>query len=187
LNFNQIGNFTLLVLVLNVLVFSALKTYRGIVRFTGLQDAFRVLLSVLVSTTSILLVEYFLISQQDGIPDYTRLILYAVLSFLFLLGYRALVKQAFELIRNYRKVKKSVVIFGAGQAGLSTKRVLDNDIRNAFNIVGFIDDDKRKSSKSMDGVPIFTFDQFKLYQESNAVDELIISILNMIPRVKMKL
>jgi FlaA1/EpsC-like NDP-sugar epimerase len=179
LNFKQVGNFTLLVLVLNVLVFSALKTYRGIVRFTGLQDAFRVLLTVVVSTISILFVEYFLISQQDEIPDYTKLILYAVLSFLFLLGYRALVKQAFELIRNYRKVKKSVVIFGAGQAGLSTKRVLDNDIRNAFNIVGFIDDDKRKSSKSMDGVPIFTYEQFKLYQESNAVDELIISTLNM--------
>jgi FlaA1/EpsC-like NDP-sugar epimerase len=179
LNFKQIGNFTLLVLVLNVLVFSALKTYRGIVRFTGLQDAFRVLLSVFVSTTSILLVEYFLISQPDAIPDFTRIIVYAVLSFLFLLGYRALVKQAFELIRNYRKVKKSIVIFGAGQAGLSTKRVLNNDIRNAFNIVGFIDDDKRKSSKSMEGVPIFTFDQFKVYQETNAVDELIISTLNM--------
>jgi FlaA1/EpsC-like NDP-sugar epimerase len=179
LNFRQIGNFTLLVLVLNVLVFSALKTYRGIVRFTGLQDAFRVLLSVLVSTTSILLVEYFLISQPNAIPDFTRIIVYAVLSFLFLLGYRAMVKQSFELIRNYRKVKKSVVIFGAGQAGLSTKRVLNNDIRNAFNIVGFIDDDKRKSSKSMEGVPIFTFDQFKVYQETNAVDELIISTLNM--------
>jgi FlaA1/EpsC-like NDP-sugar epimerase len=120
-----------------------------------------------------------LISQNDGIPDYTRVILYAVLSFLFLIGYRALVKQTFELIRNYRKVKKSVVIFGAGQAGLSTKRVLNNEIRNAFNIVGFIDDDKRKSSKSMEGVPIFTFDQFKVYQETNAVDELIISTLNM--------
>jgi FlaA1/EpsC-like NDP-sugar epimerase len=179
LNFKQIGNFTLLVLVLNVLVFSALKTFRGIVRFTGLQDAFRVLLSVLVSTLSIFFVEYFLISQNDGIPDYTRVILYAVLSFLFLIGYRALVKQTFELIRNYRKVKKSVVIFGAGQAGLSTKRVLNNEIRNAFNIVGFIDDDKRKSSKSMEGVPIFTFDQFKVYQETNAVDELIISTLNM--------
>jgi FlaA1/EpsC-like NDP-sugar epimerase len=184
LNVKQIGNFTLLVLLLNVLVFSALKTYRGIVRFTGLQDAFRVLLSVLFSTTSILLVEYFLISLQGAVPDYTRITVYAVLSFLFLLGYRALVKQSFELIRNYRKVKKSVVIFGAGQAGLSTKRVLNNDIRNAFNIVGFIDDDKRKSSKSMDGVPIFTYDQFKIYQESNPVDELIISTLNMDPKRK---
>jgi FlaA1/EpsC-like NDP-sugar epimerase len=179
LNHKQVGNFTLLVLVMNVLVFSALKTYRGIVRFTGLQDAFRVLLSVMVSTLCIILVEYFLINQKDAIIDFTRIIVYAILSFLFLLGYRALVKQAFELIRNYRKVKKSVVIFGAGQAGLSTKRVLNNDMRNAFSIVGFIDDDKRKSSKSMDGVPIFTYDQFKLYQESNIVDELIISTLNM--------
>jgi FlaA1/EpsC-like NDP-sugar epimerase len=179
LNLKQIGNFTLLVLVLNILVFTSLKTYRGIVRFTGLQDAFRVLLSVLVSCISILLVEYFLIVQQNKSPDFTRLIVYAILSFLFLLGYRAIVKQSFELIRNYRKIKKSVVIFGAGQAGLSTKRVLNNDLRNAFNIVSFIDDDKRKSSKSMDGVPIFTYDQFKVYQESNAVDELIISTLNM--------
>ena len=179
LNLKQIGNFTLLVLVLNVLVFSSLKTYKGIVRFTGLQDAFRVLLSVLVSSFSILTVEYFLIVQENTLPDFTRLIVYAILSFLFLLGYRAIVKQSFEMIRNYRKIKKSVVIFGAGQAGLSTKRVLNNDLRNAFNIVGFIDDDKRKSSKSMDGVPIFTFDQFKAYQETNAVDELIISTLNM--------
>jgi FlaA1/EpsC-like NDP-sugar epimerase len=179
LNFIRIGNFTLLVLVLNVLIFLALKTYRGIVRYTGLQDAFRVFLSVLISAISILFVEYFLDSQQDAIPDFTRIILYAVLSFLFLLGYRALTKKAFELIRNYRKVKKSVVIFGAGQAGLSTKRVLNNDLRNAFNIIGFIDDDRRKSRNSIEGVFIFTFEQFKVYQKTNAVDELIISTLNM--------
>jgi FlaA1/EpsC-like NDP-sugar epimerase len=184
LNFRQIANFTLLVIVLNILVFLALKTYKGIVRFTGFQDAFRVLLAVVVSTASILLVEYFLISEKGTKHDFTWIVVYATLCFCFLLGYRTIVKQAFELIRNYRKVKKSVVIFGAGQAGISTKRVLSNDARNAFNIAGFIDDDKRKSSKSLDGVPIFTYDQFKIFQESNPIDELIISTLNMDPKRK---
>jgi FlaA1/EpsC-like NDP-sugar epimerase len=179
LDFKQISNFIFLVLVLNLLVFTSLKTYRGIVRFTGFQDAFRVFFSVLVSSISIFSVQYFLITHDNIASNFTLLTVYATFSFMFLLGYRVMVKQFFELIRNYRKVKKVVVIFGAGQVGVSTKRVLNNDLRNAFNIIGFIDDDRRKTSKSMDGVPIFTFEQFRVYQETNPVDELIISTFNL--------
>ena len=36
--------------IVNLLVFASLKTYSGIVRYTGLQDAFRIGLSVLSSS-----------------------------------------------------------------------------------------------------------------------------------------
>ena len=39
---NSIG----LLLIINTLVFNAIKTYSGIVRYTGLQDAVRIALSI---------------------------------------------------------------------------------------------------------------------------------------------
>ena len=176
LQWNDIFQIVLLSGFVNVLVFSSLRTYRGIVRFTGLQDAFRVFLSVVISTFVLFLIEIIYIDAASGFyVSNVLLIIYSILSFLFLLGYRVVVKYAFELIRNYKKSKKTVVIYGAGEAGLATKRVLMHDARTDFSVSAFIDDDRRKNSKSLDGVSIISFDQFRDLVSKSNIDDLVIS------------
>ena len=55
----------LLVGFVNTLVFASLRTYRGIVRFTGLQDAFRVFLSVAFSTGVLFLIQLIYIDVKS--------------------------------------------------------------------------------------------------------------------------
>ena len=74
-------------------------------------------------------------------------------------------------------MKKNVVIFGAGEAGVATKRVLEHDTQNNISLLAFIDDDRKKNNKVLDGIPIINFSELgKLVQEQE-VDELVIAAL----------
>ncbi|MFN5423113.1 MAG: polysaccharide biosynthesis protein [bacterium] len=174
-----------ILLLVNLMVFTALRTYRGIVRYTGLQDGLRVLASVLISTAALFFLQFLYEEEQHNLSlTGSLLILYAAFSFLFMLGYRILVKQGFSGLRNYNKSRKQVVIFGAGEAGVATKQVLANDTRTGFSVMAFIDDDKKKKSKSLDGISILSFEQFKQMAERTRIDELIISTFSITPARK---
>ena len=92
----------------------------------------------------------------------------------FYLGYRVLVKYGFNILRNLDKTKKNVVIYGAGQTGQATKRVLENE-NIGFSLIAFIDDDKRKDNKRIDGVPVTSFTSFMETAASHDIHEVIIA------------
>jgi FlaA1/EpsC-like NDP-sugar epimerase len=71
--------------------------------------------------------------------------------------------------------KKSVIIFGAGDTGVATQRVLENDGQSNIQIIAFIDDDRKKGSKNLNGAPIITFNAFKELANLQPIDELIIA------------
>jgi hypothetical protein len=43
-----------------------------------------------------------------------------------------------------------VVIFGAGETGVTTKRTLEHDTRTSFIVMALVDDDKKKSNGDKD-------------------------------------
>jgi FlaA1/EpsC-like NDP-sugar epimerase len=174
-------------LVINSLLFSFLRTFKGIVRYTGLQDALRVLLVASTSALAIYLQSYFLGFEAtviDGLPS--LLFLYALFFFLFLLGYRVIVKYTFHFLRSYNQIKKNIVIYGAGLAGQATKRVLENE-RIGFSLLAFVDDDKRKDNKYMDGAPVITFEKFKETALHDEIHEVIIASFSLPPERKNEL
>ena len=183
------GAFGLLVssFLINILVFLSIKTYRGIVRFTGLQDALRVMATVALSSLLIIIQFYLNNSFNGNDPAFnTMMVMYAVFFFLFLLGYRVLVKYGFNILRNLDKTKKNVVIYGAGQTGQATKRVLENE-NIGFSLIAFIDDDKRKDNKRIDGIPVTSFTSFMETAASHDIHEVIIANFGLSPERKNEL
>ena len=168
-------NTFVLILIVNVLVFTSIKTYSGIVRYTGIQDAVRIAISIVMSTLLLLLVSNFSSNQNTFLLGNVIIILYASFSFLSLISYRIGVKFLFSYAKNYKMKKKTVVIFGAGEVGVATKRVLEHDTQNNINLLAFIDDDRKKTKKVLDGVPIVSFSEFSDMLQTNEVDELIIA------------
>ena len=162
--------------IVNLLVFASLKTYSGIVRYTGLQDAFRIGLSVL-SSSVILFFFTSDILHYSATFLFTKsiIIIYATLSFLGLITYRVMVKFLFSYSRNYSMQKKNVVIFGASSAGVATKRVLEHDTINNIQILAFIDDDKKKNNKGLDGINIIDFNEFTKLIQKEPVAELVLA------------
>ena len=114
LEWNIIFDSILLSGIINAVVFVAVRTYRGIVRYTGMQDAIRIFLGVGLSVGILFLAQWLF---PNTIPNqvYSNIVLfvYGTFSFIFLLVYRIAVKQGFQVVRNYRSSKKNVVIFGA--------------------------------------------------------------------------
>ena len=173
-NWQHMLNATLLMLLVNALVFTTTKSYTGIVRYTGVQDALRIAIAVGMSSFIILVINTVALGISTILSLTTLVIaLYTIFSFLFLISYRVLVKYLFAYAKNYKMQKKSVVIFGAATTGVATQRVLENDGLANIQVIAFIDDDRKKGSKNLNGAPIISFNEFKEMAVLKPVDELI--------------
>ena len=126
LSWESVFNTFVLVTIINTLVFTSIKTYSGIVRYTGIQDAFRISVSILASAAFLFIVNNVSYQyNQEFTLGSAVVIVYACFSFLILVSYRVLVKFLFAYAKNYKMKKKSVVIFGAADIGVATQRVLE--------------------------------------------------------------
>jgi len=158
------------VLAVNLVVFHLFKSYSGIIRYTSAQDTFRILFAVIFSTgVSIILNLFF---NPDLIPNVV-IVMEGLISFAFLIAYRILVKYFFLYVKNLKLDKIRVIIYGAGEAGVATKRTLDHDARVNKNVVAFVDDDERKVGKTIDGIKILDAKNLEELVRDLEVDEII--------------
>jgi FlaA1/EpsC-like NDP-sugar epimerase len=162
------------VVFVNSLVFLNVQTFTGIVRYTSAQDSFRILFSVLLSSILI----FFVHAVSMGIwSTYflgnITLILYSLLSFVMLITYRVVVKFFFMYIKNATLTKVKVIIYGAGEAGVATKRTFDHDQKVNKTIIAFVDDDPKKFGKAIDGVKILDASRLEQMIVSHELDEVI--------------
>jgi FlaA1/EpsC-like NDP-sugar epimerase len=177
ISLRELGSNLVVLSALNTLIFFNFKTYAGIVRYTGVQDALRISLSLLASFVILGLLSA--VSMVNGntfisLPLVTLLI-YSLLSFLALISYRVIVKYFFSYLRSSKMNPRYVIIYGAGEAGFATKRVLEHDPNAKVKVVAYIDDNPRKTEKVVDGVKIYSFDELDNLFELYEVDEIIIS------------
>jgi FlaA1/EpsC-like NDP-sugar epimerase len=176
LSWEAVLNTFVLVFITNTLVFTSIKTYSGIVRYTGIQDAFRISISIIGSACILFIVNSVSYRySQEFVLSTVVVIVYAGFSFLILVSYRVLVKFLFAYAKNYKMKKKNVVIFGAADTGEATQRVLENDGASNINIVAFVDDDKKKTNKNLNGIQVIRYEDFVKLVPIQPIDELIIA------------
>jgi len=150
------------------------NSYRGIIRYTGLQDGVRIFFMglinlVLVCTFNLV----FFYNFRVNLIPYSVVFISLLSSFLLLFNYRLLVKYIFSYYRNALIKRARVMIFGAGQTGMITRHVIESTPR--MQIVGFLEDDPNKVGKILDGARIYgakVDDIESLFREMN-VDELV--------------
>lgn len=175
------GNILILVLI-NSIVFINFRIYAGIIRYTGVQDALSICYAITMATCILFFIS--LVSSNSGGALFfsnATLIIYALFSLLFLISYRVLVKYAFTYFRNYKMDRKNVIIFGAGEAGFVTKRVLEHDSTSNVTLVAFVDDDLRKVGKVVDGVKIRHTLELQAISLAQKIDEIIIAAFHLAP------
>lgn len=164
----------LIITAISVVVFFNVKTYSGIIRYTSAQDTFRILFAVIISN-GIFSVLNFLITAFGYHPyiSNTVLIVNLLTSFLLLITYRVLIKYFFMYIKNLNLDKRKVIVYGAGEAGLATKRTFDHDGKVNKTIMAFVDDDERKVGKAIDGIKILSAQRLEELIKEHEVDEVI--------------
>ncbi len=182
INANELSRNILVFSVLNSFVFLIIKSYAGIIRYTSAQDSFRILFSVLISNGLFVLVNLVLVSFHKA-PYISNVILVinGLTGFLMLITYRVMVKYFFMYLKNFKIDKRRVIIYGAGEAGIAAKRTLDHDNKVNMLLIGFIDDDERKSGKAIDGIKIYHTREFLSLIMDDNIDDLIIASQNILP------
>lgn len=168
----------LIVLLIRLFSFSYTKTYKGVVRYTSSKDVSRIFLVIVLGSIFIfclnLLSLYFFIGYYF-IPT-SVIIIDALVSLFVLISSRFVIKALYFEMKNPAKEKMNVIIYGAGESGIITKRTLDRDVAIKYNVVGFLDDDSKKHGQSLEGIFIFSQNNLEDLIKTNNVEYIIISI-----------
>jgi FlaA1/EpsC-like NDP-sugar epimerase len=158
------------------------KNYAGIVRFTGIDDAVKILFTSLLNLCFIAfsnLIFYYNFNQN--LIPYSVVIISLFTSVFMLLFYRLMIKNIYAYYRTEVNKKTNVVIFGAGQLGISTMQALEENVKGKYKVVAFLEDDERKMGKLVHGIPIHTARKLPKLVRSLNIKEVIISV-NDIPQ-----
>lgn len=180
-----------IVVILYLICFIYFKTYKGIVKKTGLKDAENVFISNISAFLILLLISFIFRKFIESGSQETN-----TASFLFRMSYSVIFVHLFittvimvvarlyyKWIYDYFFSKnigiEKVLIYGAGDSGYITRDILQNDTQYNIKVIGFIDDNPSKIGKIVDGVKIYSINDItKQFVEKNDISEIIISIQN---------
>lgn len=167
-------------MIIRITSFFLGQTYTGIIRFTGTEDTIRILKVLLVGSFLFALFNPLKLYFWDGAHflPYSIIILDFIISSVFLISFRIAVKILYSELKNPRSERQNVIIYGAGEAGVITKRTLDRDGEINYHVIAFIDDDRKKRGKRLEGTPIYHTSELSMLFGRDRPSHLIISIQN---------
>lgn len=181
LNYLTTGTFYQGLFLYTVMSFVAILitgSYKGIIRYTGVQDGIRIFLMLLLTVTLVTLINFYnYFDEGTYVIPYSIIVITLMSSFLLLFNYRLLVKFLFSYYRASVVNKNRVLIYGAGHSGMITKQVIE--VSAYAMVVGFIEDDEHKIGKWLAGSQIFSTKKLDEILGKLQVDELIITIRNL--------
>ena len=145
--------------------------------YTDSQDVLKQITIHII--TLILTIFSFAILREDFSRQVVALI------FVFSLSIQLLFRMVFRLNRQYRygflkakhKDGKRTLIYGAGEAGVTLVRESKLNKSFGYNIIGFMDDDKKKQGIYINGVKVYgNLKNIKAYIRKLKIETLIIAI-----------
>ena len=175
----------------SIISFLIFKPYAGIIRHTSLEDIIRLAKSIAFNGVAILLLNISIPFWGKGwFPHmpYSIMIIY-ILSGLFLLLFtRMIIKILFSTFTSTGVLRRNVLIFGAGKAGLTTLQVINADKDSGMKAVGFLDHNPLLQGKAISGVPVYSPDAVnEAFIEKLKVKDIIFSVQNISPEEKREL
>lgn len=150
---------------IRLLVFTVMGQYRGMWRYTGLKDLYRLFVSVFMSELCIIAAVVY----EFRFRHYSLLIFFMDALFVFIMtaGVRILIRTYFSLqmstdksgfwknIFADNKNKEKVVIIGAGNAGIRILNEIYDNQRLMYDVCCFLDDAQEKRGRTIRGVPVY--------------------------------
>lgn len=166
-----------LIVFIRLIFYYISKTHHGIIRYTSIEDAKRLFITLTTGTAFLLSFNYFHLVTRGTAPFPTMLLIFEYFATSMLLaGFRIFVKISYTEIKNRNTKKDNVVIFGAGESGVITKRTIDQDKDSRKKIIAFFDDDSKKVGKVLDGVKIYPSSDLSVLTKKLGATELVISV-----------
>lgn len=167
------------VVAVSIISFFIVGSYKGIVRHTGIKDAYNVFYASVI--ISLLLAIFFYINFNFKLFEFSIprsiIAIHFMLNVIFLIGSRFIFKQIYHRLTQSIKHKSRVLVYGAGASGLITYMALSEDVNKVYDVRGFVDDNKDLIGKRLKGLPIYSGSRISEdFLDDLKIDEIIISI-----------
>ncbi|PRX55284.1 polysaccharide biosynthesis protein [Flagellimonas meridianipacifica] len=149
-----------LVSLIALISFLVIGSYKGVVRHTGIRDVYNIFNAVCLA--SILTIFLVLANRELQFVDnftipLSIIIINSLIAFIVLVSSRYVFKTLFRsfLSEDGFNTYKNVLIYGAGDSGILAYGALTNHSKSNVKVVGYIDNDKKKIGKLINGVRVF--------------------------------
>ncbi|MBO7497297.1 MAG: polysaccharide biosynthesis protein [Salinivirgaceae bacterium] len=162
-NVGELTQIVQLVVSVRLISFLIAGTYAGIVRYTGLRDARRILITITAGSLFIVatnLICYYSGLTQAFIVPMSIVIIDFLTTLFFMISLRFLVKSVFFEFKTTAK-SKNVIVYGTDRNAQAAKHAIEEDRDANFKVVAFVDDLSKKSNKKIDDLPIYPIDNLE--------------------------
>ncbi len=145
-------------LTIAVLAWTIFKVYKKVIRFFNSNDYLNLIGIVLLVHVVSLLVGRLLPTNLRLRPE-IFLISFFITS-LYIIGSRLLISYLYTYYRKAKKIgpEKRLLIYGAGHLGVFLKKSITSSQDHDFKLMGFLDDDKNKAGRYIEGVKVTAAD-----------------------------
>ena len=148
------------IVFLKLPLFFLFNLYRGMWRYTSLEDLLNILKATTLSSLILVLIVFFVFrfqgfSRSIFIIDFMLTTVFVAATRLSIRFFHTRDFRNFWVPLKYknREIKK-VLLIGAGQAGENVLREIRNNPRIKLQPVGFLDDNRAKMGKSIHGIQV---------------------------------
>lgn len=138
-------------IAIRAFVFSPLRLYEGLWRYTSLHDLQKLVIGVLLS--SVMFGAYVFSPVGPLVYPRTALVLDALILIVLLGGLRLIKRISSDFTLHVTNGRR-VLVYGAGDAGEMVVREMRQSRHLGLRPVGFVDDDRRKVGASIHGVRV---------------------------------
>jgi len=160
-----------LVLVIRTAVFHIYRLYRGVWRYTSLDDLVRIVKAITLGSL-IMIVSFTLLFRFKSFPRSVFVIDWFILT-VFMTGSRMATRWFHELPKKEDIVSRRVLIVGTGS--LAEKVMKDVKEEGGYRIVGFLDDREEIIGRMIHGAPVLgRISDIDRVVKDKGIDEIIV-------------
>ena len=169
------------VLLIQISILSIFGIYRDVWRYVSIPNLLTIIKSITISFVIIII--YFSLFVKSNDYSKTLLVINLLLTTLLISGSRLFYRLMMEFFteQSDKTLSKNLLIIGSGQAGNEVLRSIMNNVDLNYNIIGFIDDNRKNKDLSIQGIPILgTTNELSEIIKKEKIHEVIISMDNKI-------
>lgn len=167
--------------LINSLVFGS---YQGLVRYSGFGDIKKIgyvclgtfILAFMTKTS----LDYFVPEEivHKLFLSHTEAFFISMMVFITMTFSRLIIRRIYNENIGHKNENINTIIYGAGDAGIITKKALVQDTSCYYDIIAFIDDSNDKIGKTIDGIHVYKPSKIlnKEYIKQNKIKVIILAL-----------
>lgn len=158
--------------------------YRGMWRYTSLNDIINILVVTIFS--SIVIISLLLLGNRFAGLSRSVFILDCFFTFVLITGHRVSIRYLYQKINNgqgflpseARAAKKRLLLIGAGDAAEKVLREIYENSQLPYRAIGLVDDDPAKTGLKLHGVPVLgLIDDLEEHVRRTGAQEILIATI----------